>query len=178
MSPKHQLFVDEYLKDRNATQAAIRAGYSPKSAKVTACRLLTKANVKAEIARRAEEHARTAGIQVVDLLLEMKAIAFSDLRRLFDDDGKPLDPSMWPEEAAKAVAAFDVAGKRDLGPDGESIGLTWKIRLHDKQKALFTLLEFLRLLNQPGQRAGADVAAKFQIDATKALAQLQAALAD
>ena len=178
MSPKHQLFVDEYLKDRNATQAAIRAGYSPKSAKVTACRLLTNANVKAEIARRIDAYTRTAGIQVVDLLLEMKAIAFSDLRQLFDDDGKPFDPSMWPEEAAKAVAAFDVAGKRDLGSDGEPIRLTWKIRLHDKQKALFTLLEFLRLLSQPGQAAGGDVAAKGQINAANALAELQAALAD
>src|SRR6476620_8976842 len=106
MNPRQLRFVDEYMKDRNGTQAAIRAGYSLKSAKVTACRVLTNANVKAEIARCIDAYTRTAGIQVVDLLLEMKSIAFSDLRLLFDDDGKPLDPSTWPEEAAKSVAAF------------------------------------------------------------------------
>ena len=178
MNPKQLRFVDEYMKDRNGTQAAIRAGYSLKSAKVTACRVLTNANVKVEISRRIDAYTRTAGIQVVDLLLEMKAIAFSDLRLLFDDNGRPLDPSIWPEEAAKAVAAFDVTGKRDAGPDGEPIRLTWKIRLHDKQKALFTLLDFLRPLNQAGQEPGDDIAAKIQIDAAKAGADSWAGLED
>jgi len=49
LKPKQQRFVEEYVIDWNGTQAAIRAGYSKTSAKVTASRLLTKANIKSAI---------------------------------------------------------------------------------------------------------------------------------
>ena len=46
LTPKQQRFVEEYLVDSNGAAAAVRAGYSPKSAKVIACKLLTKAHVR------------------------------------------------------------------------------------------------------------------------------------
>ena len=52
LTAKQQRFVDEYSVDRNASRAARAAGYSPTSAKVTACRLLTKANVLAAVTER------------------------------------------------------------------------------------------------------------------------------
>lgn len=50
LTPKQQRFVEEYLVDLNATQAAIRAGYSPKTANEQASRLLANVNVKAAVA--------------------------------------------------------------------------------------------------------------------------------
>ena len=55
LNDKQQRFCDEYLVDLNATHAAIKAGYSEKTAKVQGSRLLTNANVKAYIAERMEE---------------------------------------------------------------------------------------------------------------------------
>lgn len=55
MTPKQQLFCDEYLIDLNATQAAIRAGYLEKNARVTASKLLTNANIQKYIADRMAE---------------------------------------------------------------------------------------------------------------------------
>ena len=55
MTAKQQLFCDEYLVDLNATQAAIRAGYLEKSARVTASKLLTNANIQKYIAERMAE---------------------------------------------------------------------------------------------------------------------------
>ena len=55
MTPKQQRFCDEYLIDLNATQAAIRAGYSEKTAKEQGSRLLTNVNVKLYIENRMEE---------------------------------------------------------------------------------------------------------------------------
>lgn len=52
LTPKQQRFVDEYLTDLNATQAAIRAGYSPRSATVEGSRLLANAKVAAVLAER------------------------------------------------------------------------------------------------------------------------------
>lgn len=54
MTPKQQRFCDEYLIDMNATQAAIRAGYSEKTAKSIASEYLTKPDIKTYIAERME----------------------------------------------------------------------------------------------------------------------------
>ena len=54
MNARQKKFCDEYLIDCNATQAAIRAGYSPKTAKVTAAKLLTNANLKTYIEQQLE----------------------------------------------------------------------------------------------------------------------------
>ena len=80
LTAKQTSFIDEFMKGRNGTQAAIRAGYAPGSAKVTASRLLTKANVAAEIRRLEAKHAAAAGIEVVDILKRLQAIAW---------DGRP-----------------------------------------------------------------------------------------
>ena len=51
LTPKQKLFIAEYLVDKNATQSAIRAGYSEKTAPEQGCRLLSNVNVKQELDR-------------------------------------------------------------------------------------------------------------------------------
>src|SRR5215469_13597354 len=62
MTPKQARFIDEYLVDLNATQAAIRAGYSAKTAEVQGCRLLRNAQIASEIRRRQQERAKEVGV--------------------------------------------------------------------------------------------------------------------
>jgi len=62
LTAKQQRFVEEYLIDLNATQAAIRAGYSPESAKEIGCENLTKPNIKAAIDKAMAERSRRTGI--------------------------------------------------------------------------------------------------------------------
>ena len=57
LTPKQERFVDEYMLDHSGAAAAVRAGYAPGSAKVTACRLLTRANVK-DALRDRQAHAQ------------------------------------------------------------------------------------------------------------------------
>ena len=60
LTPKQQRFVEEYLRDLNATQAAIRAGYSEKTAKVIAAQNLSKLNIQAAITKgRKQQSERT-----------------------------------------------------------------------------------------------------------------------
>jgi phage terminase small subunit len=68
MTPKQQRFADEYLIDMNATQAAIRAGYSENSAYAQGQRLLKKAEVAKYVGNRAQEHAKEAEITTQDVL--------------------------------------------------------------------------------------------------------------
>ena len=56
LTPKQELFVHEYLKDQNGAQAAIRAGYSPKTAKVTAFQLLKHPHISLLLQRQQIEH--------------------------------------------------------------------------------------------------------------------------
>lgn len=62
LNPKQQRFVDEYLIDLNATQAATRAGYSPKTANEQGARLLAHASVAAEIQKKVKERAKRTEI--------------------------------------------------------------------------------------------------------------------
>jgi phage terminase small subunit len=62
LSPKQAAFVREYLIDLNATQAAIRAGYSQKTAAEQAARLLTNVKVKAEVQTAMDNRADKTGI--------------------------------------------------------------------------------------------------------------------
>lgn len=65
MTKKQKRFVEEYLIDLNATQAAIRAGYSPDTAKSIGSENLTKPDIQARIAKAmAERSKRTAGKKI------------------------------------------------------------------------------------------------------------------
>ncbi len=75
MTPKETRFVQEYLNDPNGAQAAIRAKYAPKSAKVTASRLLTKANVRAAIAEGQAIIAQEAKVTATEVLNGLRSEA-------------------------------------------------------------------------------------------------------
>ena len=62
LSPKRQRFVDEYLKDLNATQAAIRAGYSEKSAQTQSSALLLNPMVKKAVDEALAKRAQKVGL--------------------------------------------------------------------------------------------------------------------
>ena len=76
ITEKQQRFVEEYLIDLNATKAAIRAGYSPKTADVQGPRLLGKVRVSCAIARAKAERSRRTGITQDRILQELARIAF------------------------------------------------------------------------------------------------------
>lgn len=77
LTPKQQQFVREYLIDFNATQAAIRAGYSPKTAQVIGAENLKKPMVAAEIQRLGEKTAQKLEITRESVMRELAAIGFA-----------------------------------------------------------------------------------------------------
>ena len=72
LTGKQQRFVDEYLVDLNATQAAIRAGYSKKSANTNGPRLLVNAGIQAAIEFGREELSRKTGMSAAWVLEELR----------------------------------------------------------------------------------------------------------
>ncbi|MHC4133125.1 MAG: terminase small subunit, partial [Planctomycetota bacterium] len=71
-------FVNEYVKDYNATQAAIRAGYAKKYADRQAHKLVGNSRVKEAIEARRQEISRKADVEISEIVAELRSIAFTD----------------------------------------------------------------------------------------------------
>jgi len=84
LTAKQQRFVEEYLVDLNATQAAIRAGYSAKTARSQGQRLLTNVDIQKALARRQETYAKRVEWTVEEILADLKGIATDPAQRMSD----------------------------------------------------------------------------------------------
>jgi phage terminase small subunit len=141
MTPQVARFVAEYLVDFNATQAAIRAGYSAKSAKQIGSRLLTRDDVKAAIAPKREEAVAERAETINRMMLtaertrlEIARLAYFDPRKMFSKDGRPLAITELDDDTAACVAGLDVVEERDA--EGVVIGHVKKWKIADKNAAL------------------------------------------
>ena len=87
LASKQHRFVTEYLVDLNAPQAAIRAGYSSKTAQQQGSRLLTNVVVKQAIAAQQARQLKTVEVRIEDVLRDVMAIAHTDLQTLTEQSG-------------------------------------------------------------------------------------------
>ena len=135
-------FAQEYVKDLNATQAAIRAGYAEKSAQVTGSRLLSNAMVRADIDARLAKVAKSNEITVERTLKEIARIAYGDTRKLFNEDGSLRKLSDLDDDTAALIASVETDEIR-AGEGREVIGYTRKVKRWDKVKALDQCMAYL-----------------------------------
>jgi phage terminase small subunit len=146
---KQQLFVSAYLKDLNATSAAITAGYSPKTASSIGNALLNKVEVSQLIQAKLGEIIGNFEISTRRTLHEMARIAFADTRKLFDEDGglKPIHEL--DDDTAAVIGGieheklFEHFGQKEA----KQIGNTVKVKLNNKNQALEMLGRYLKLFN-------------------------------
>ena len=131
LTPKQKLFVEEYLIDLNATQAAIRAGYSPNNADKIGSELLGKTRVSEALKIAMAERSRRTGINQDRILAELAKIALVNPARVVNFDEATIREDALPEDLA-AVASVKV--KRFPTKDGE--GIEREVKFHDKNKAL------------------------------------------
>jgi phage terminase small subunit len=131
MTPKQQRFVEEYLVDLNATQAAIRAGYAPGSADVEGCRLLGNAKVGDAIAALKRERSEKTGIDAAWLLKRLADEALADVNDLYTEDGRVKPVKDWPLIWRQGL----VAGL-EVETIGEGVGHLTKVKLSDRIKRL------------------------------------------
>lgn len=128
MTKKQKRFVEEYLIDLNATQAAIRAGYSPGTAKSIGSENLTKPDIQARIAKAMAERSKRTGVNADRVVTELAKIAFVNASDVIDADTATLKPDATPEDTA-AIQSVKV---KTFGEDG----LEREIKMADKLKAL------------------------------------------
>ncbi|MCL9971119.1 terminase small subunit [Anoxybacillus kestanbolensis] len=131
LTEKQKRFADEYLIDLNATQAAIRAGYSPRSAAEQASRLLKNAKVRAYIDERMAELSKRTGVNQERILRELARIAFVNAPDLINMADATVREDATVDDMA-AIASVRVK----VIPTENGQGIEREIRLADKIRAL------------------------------------------
>lgn len=136
---KQQRFVNEYLVDRNATQAAIRAGYSVKTANEIGAQNLAKVSIKEAIAIGEAEIAERTKITQDKVMKELEKIGFSNMLDYITitNSGDPVtDFSMLTRDQAAAISEIVVEEYTEgRGEDARNVKRT-KFKLSDKRSAL------------------------------------------
>ena len=131
MTDKQKRFCEEYLVDLNATQAAIRAGYSPRSAGDVACKNLKKTDIRARIDRMLADQSVRTGVTADRVIRELAKVAFMKGTDVIDTETGDVRDGATDDDRA-CIAAVKV--KRVNGADFDSTER--EIRLCDKVKAL------------------------------------------
>lgn len=158
LTPKQKIFADEYLIDLNATRA-YKVAYpkvkKDESARVNGSKLLTNANVMVYIEKRMKDRVQRTEVTQDRVLQELARLGFFDIRRLFDDTGKPLDITGLDNETAACIAGLEVMDVYEgAGEDKEFVGYIKKYKLLDKLRALELLGRHLGMWNDKVQLSG------------------------
>lgn len=136
LTDKQEAFCLEYIIDLNATQAAIRAGYSEKTANAQAGRLLSKVSIQEEISRRKSERSESTKIDAEYVLNRLKEIDELDIIDILSDDLNAFKPlKEWPKSWRTSINGLDMKTIIE-GGDQPVEALVQKIKWPDKTKNL------------------------------------------
>lgn len=113
LNAKQERFVQEFLVDLNATQAAIRAGYSKDTAKSIGSENLTKPDIQAAIAKGKAKRSKKVEISQERVVQEMAKLALADPRNLLDANGDVKPPHKWDDATAACVSAIEATTDKD-----------------------------------------------------------------
>ena len=134
LTAKQARFVEEYPKDLNATQAAIRAGYSEKTARSAGQRLLTHVDIEKALQKQLADRSKRTQIDADWVLLRLGEEVEADLADIYDDEGALRPIREWPPIWRKGlVAGVDV---EEILVDGKKIGVVRKIKISDRIKRI------------------------------------------
>lgn len=146
LTAKQQRFVDEYLIDLNATQAAIRAGYSTDTAMEQGYQLLQKTSVSNAISQAMAHRSRRTGITQDRVLRELAKVAFVNANDVIDTDSATVRANATEDDLACIQSVKVKTSESEMGSSSER-----EIKLYDKMRALEMLGKHLGLFDKRGQ---------------------------
>ena len=135
LTPKQQRFVEEYLIDLNGTQAAIRAGYSERTANEQAARLLANVSVLSAIRAAQAERSETVKIDAAYVLSRLGEIDQMDARDILTDEGAVKPIKDWPKIWRQMISGLDVL-EIATGSEEKRLAVVKKIKWPDKIRNL------------------------------------------
>jgi len=151
-------FCRAYIIDFHGTNAAIAAGYSQKSAHVTASRLLSDAKICARIAELQKKQTDKLDITAERVLGELAKMAFLDPRKFFNADGSLKAVGDLDDQTAASLAGIEHEKLFEHFGKGQAkeVGTTTKIKIADKGINLERLGRHLKLFTDKIEHSGLD----------------------
>lgn len=161
---KLKRFVAHYLADpeRNGTKAAISAGYAPKSAHVTASRLLKNAKVQQLLQAETAKVMDKLGISKERVIEGLGKLAFFDVRKFWNEDGSLKKVTELDEETAFALQGYDVEKLYEHFGSGKAAekGTVTKMKMADRGLNLERLGRYFKLFTDKVEHAGLEAFAE------------------
>lgn len=153
LTAKQTRFVAEYLIDLNATQAAIRAGYSAHTAQEQGSRLLSKVMVSEAIATGQAQRLNGLDVTAARVKARLALLGFQDIRALFDEHGNLRPLHTLSDDAAAMIAGVEVIIKNAAAGDGIT-DRVHKVKVVDPVKPLEMLAKHFGLLTEKLEVSG------------------------
>jgi len=141
LTEKQQRFVEEYLIDLNATQAAIRAGYSAKTADQQGSRMLANVKVQQAVSEAMAKRSKRTGVNQDRVVLELARIAFVKMTDIVDDEGR-IKQDANDDDLACIESVKYKSSESDTGSSEER-----EVKIGSKLKALELLGKHLGMWN-------------------------------
>lgn len=139
LKPKQKQFVDQFLVDLNATQAAIRAGYSEATAEQGGAQLYRNIKIRAAIDEAMRERRERIGISADFVLQRLYDITRMKASDILDDDGNIRPISEWPEVWDESLSGMELQEVKEKGNDDREEYIETflkKIKTPDKLRAI------------------------------------------
>ncbi|EMO7863520.1 terminase small subunit [Citrobacter amalonaticus] len=133
LTDKQEMFCREYLIDLNATQAAIRAGYSAKTANRTASENMSKPDIQSRIAELKVQRNDLVGINATYVLNRLVEIDQMDVLDILNSTGELKPVAEWPKVWRTTLSGLEVM---EMASEGNAAALLKKIKWPDKVKNL------------------------------------------
>lgn len=149
-------FVEAFLSNGgNGTEAALKAGFSPKTAARAGNRMVNDVRVSTELDKRRTEICQKLQITTETVLREVARLALFDPRKLFNADGSPKSITDLDDDTAAAIAGLEVVEEFKNSEEGrEFVGYTKKYKIADKNSSLDKLMKHLGLYEKDNKQAG------------------------
>lgn len=151
LKPREQRFVREYVVDENGADAARKAGYPPRSARVQASILLTHPNIQRALEDARAEWLKRADISTSRVARDISTAANLDVSEFLDKDGNILPLKQMPPHVRRCIVSIEVV-KRNLTAGDGQVDEVLKIRLIDKARMHEILAKATGLIQGEGQQ--------------------------
>lgn len=148
LTPKQELFCQKYVESGNASEA-YREAYNtermkPETVNREAFELLQNPKIAARVEELKARQLKRHDVTIERVVREFARLAFLDIRKAFDDEGRLKDIHELDEDTAAAIAGVEVESLFEgKGKDREIIGRLHKLKLSDKRAALDSLARYL-----------------------------------
>jgi len=144
LTDKQQLFCEEYLIDLNATQAAIRAGYSEKTSSEMGYENLNKPQIAQYITYLRAKREKRTEVTSDRVVKELAKLAFFNMEDVIDERGVTKELTEWSRDD---LAAIQEVTEDKLGSEEDAVIIRRKVKVSDKKASLELLARHLGIFN-------------------------------